>query len=208
MHLRTFFLNCLILVSYLSFGQTDNELKENKHRYSIEPYVTTGLMNTYSAIDPLRFAVIPGLNVGMDISRKSTLLVGANYSQINGIVHHVYCFGFGFCPDAEDHKTINISLSYKYDALSKGNFNMEPFINIYGGIVFYFVQYEYHNKEYKQRVYDGPPFLGLIGFSSGAYLNYSVSNHLEVFAAPTFSYFSAYTDRYLVGSSFGTRITF
>jgi len=207
MHLRSLFLAYLILFSYHSFGQTDNELKENKHRYSIEPYFTSGVMNTSSDIDRFRFHVMPGLNFVMGISKRSSLTLGANYFPLNGIHYNISCCCYP-CPDAGDYKFINVSFGYKYDVYSRSNFSIEPFINIYEQITIYYLRYYYHNKENEQWLFDDIPYIGPLGASVGVYLNYNISDNIAVFITPSFLSLYSWQYRYLMGVSFGTRITF
>lgn len=208
MHLRSLLLTCFVLFSYLSFSQSEDTEEVKNHRFSIEPYLISGLINTHSDIDRFRFHVIPGLNIGMKISERSTLLVGANYSQLNDITYHIFCSGF-FCPNGRDSKFINVSLGYKYDAFTRKNFSIEPFINIYEEITIYLLLYNsFENVKYEQLIADYTPYLGPHGVSVGTYFNYNISNHVEVFVTPTFSYLFARRSRYLIGSSFGTTITF
>ncbi|MCH8902560.1 MAG: hypothetical protein IIA45_01410 [Bacteroidetes bacterium] len=208
MHLRTVLLTCLIFFSYQGFSQTDNNRETGKHRYSIEPYILSGLMNTVSDINKRRFQVMSGINIGMDISKRSSLIVGANYSQVTGIYHGSRQCGIYPCPDAEDYKFINVSLGYKFDAFSKSNISVEPFVNLYREITIYQLDYYYHNKENEQWVAEYTPIIGPCGFTAGAYLNYSISDYVEVFASPSFSYLFSTRSNYLIGSSFGTRFTF
>ena len=207
MHLKTLIFTCLILLSYHSFSQTDNKLKSRDHRFSIEPYFIPGYLNTGSDIDKWRFHAIPGLNLGMNISKRSSVSVGANYSQLNGITYYIACIGYP-CPNTRDYKFINISLGFIYDAYDRNNFSIEPFINIYEEITIYLLRYYYYNKENEQWLSDETPYLGPYGVSIGAYLNYRISDHVGVFAAPSFSYLFAWRYSYLIGSSFGTTLTF
>jgi len=207
MYLRVLIITCLIFFSYHSYSQTDINPKARNHRFLIEPYFFPGYLNTGSDIDKWRFHAIPGLNLGMNISKRSSLTVGANYSQLNGITYYIACFGYP-CPNARDYKFINISLGYRYDAFSRNNFSIEPYIDIYEEITIYLLKYYYLNKENEKWLSDETPYLGPYGVSVGAYLKYSISDHIEVFAAPSFSYLFSSQYRYMIGKSFGTILTF
>lgn len=216
MKVRTLFLTCLIFLSYYSFSQNFAELKESKHRFSIEPYINIGSLDTRSEIKRYRFQAMPGLNFGMQLNKRSSITLGSNFSYLNEVYYPVLCNN-GPCPDMWDYKFIDVSLGYKYKVFNKDNITIEPFINIYKQYVMYAVSYLSYDKEGQHWEHVKTPYPGLKGFAIGAYFNHSLTKHVTIFASPSFSTLYIYNHRIpvrnrvirpVIGSRFGTRITF
>ena len=206
MQIRTLFLVCFFLLSYHSFAQTENTLKESKHRYSLDSYIAVGRINTISYINRYRFHAIPGLNFGMNISKRSTLSVGANYSRIHDIHLIIHCDPDP-CPNMLDYKFVNVSVGYKYRVYSNTQFSIEPFISLYQEITIYKFGHFVPGR-YMEGIPYETPFFGWFGGSAGAYINYKISDLAVVFARPSISYIGSFVYKDFIGSSFGTRITF
>lgn len=182
---------CFLLLSAHVLGQAEDPVKEPL-RFIVEPYTFTGLMRVVSDVDQDRLIVIPGLNLGLEIRRTVSILLGVDHFTVDW--HHVIC---NPCINPTTTEIIDVSLGARYKVFEKKKFSVEPFANFHKEFIVHQINHfqvggEGYSEEDSRTPYANQDWIVL-----GTYFNYSVLKMMNLFIAPTFRVY--YPHDYLLG---------
>lgn len=176
---------CLLLTSANVLGQTEDPVKEPRAvRLVVEPYVFTGLMKAVTDKDQYRFKVVPGLNLGLEIRRTASVLLGVDQFTVDW--DHV-----------STTEIIDVSLGARYKVFHKKKFSVEPFASFHKEFIVQHVNYLLVNGEGYSEEASGTPYANQDWIVLGTYFNFGLFKLMTVFIAPTFRVY--YPHDYLLG---------